>query len=117
MEALQRINKHFGITVICNLHSLELARLYCDRLVGMGAGRIVFDGVPATLSDDAARAIFDVAPDGPGSADPALLPGAPLPAPAMGRVAARRPLRPIAAPRLREPGTKENGTCSTVATY
>src|SRR3954453_17553756 len=38
MDALLRLNKHFGITVVCNLHSLDLARGYCDRLVGMGAG-------------------------------------------------------------------------------
>ena len=38
MDALLRINKHFGITVICNLHSLDLARSYCDRLIGMAAG-------------------------------------------------------------------------------
>ena len=31
---------------MCNLHSLELARGYCDRLVGMANGRVVFDGVP-----------------------------------------------------------------------
>ena len=46
MDALLRINKHYGITVLCNLHSLDLARAYCDRLVGMAAGRIVFDGAP-----------------------------------------------------------------------
>ena len=46
MDALLRINKHFGITVICNLHSLDLARGYCDRLIGMAAGRVVFDGAP-----------------------------------------------------------------------
>src|SRR6202165_4774737 len=51
MDALQRINRHFGITVICNLHSLDLARLYCDRIVGMAAGAIVFDGAPAMLTD------------------------------------------------------------------
>src|ERR1700739_2605376 len=39
MDALLRINKHFGITVLCNLHSLDLARSYCDRLIGMAAGR------------------------------------------------------------------------------
>ena len=55
MEALRRINKHFGITVICNLHSLDVARAYCDRLVGMAAGGVVFDGAAATLTDDAAR--------------------------------------------------------------
>ena len=55
MDALLRINKHFGITVICNLHSLDLARSYCDRLIGMSAGRVVFDGAPATLTDLIAR--------------------------------------------------------------
>ena len=38
MDALLHINRHFGITVICNLHSLDLARKYCDRLVGMAGG-------------------------------------------------------------------------------
>ena len=47
MDALQRINRHYGITVLCNLHSLDLARAYCDRLVGMAAGRVVFDGAAA----------------------------------------------------------------------
>ena len=36
MDSLLRINKHFGLTVLCNLHSLELARTYCDRLVRHG---------------------------------------------------------------------------------
>src|SRR5262244_3946265 len=51
MDALLRINKHFGITVICNLHSLDLARSYCDRVLGMAAGRIVFDDAPVKLTD------------------------------------------------------------------
>ena len=50
MDALLQINRHFGITVICNLHSLDLARSYCDRLVGLAAGRVVFDGAPAALT-------------------------------------------------------------------
>ncbi len=58
MDALQRLNRHFGITVICNLHSLDLARGYCDRLVGMAAGRVVFDDVPAALTDDIARQLY-----------------------------------------------------------
>src|SRR6266702_4050524 len=60
MDALLRINKHFGITVICNLHSLDLARSYCDRLIGMSAGRIVFDGAPATLTEHIARELYDL---------------------------------------------------------
>jgi phosphonate transport system ATP-binding protein len=58
MDALLRINKHFGITVLCNLHSLDLARSYCDRLVGMAAGRVVFDDVPAALTNDVARELY-----------------------------------------------------------
>jgi phosphonate transport system ATP-binding protein len=58
MDALLRLNRHFGITVICNLHSLDVARSYCDRLVGMSAGRIVFDGAPAQLTDATARELY-----------------------------------------------------------
>ncbi len=58
MDALQRINKHFGITVICNLHSLDTARVYCDRLVGMAQGRVVFDDVPQALTDTVARELY-----------------------------------------------------------
>ena len=60
MDALLRINKHFGITVICNLHSLDLARTYCDRLIGMASGRVVFDGAPAKLTDHIARELYDL---------------------------------------------------------
>ena len=60
MDALLRINKHFGITVICNLHSLDLARSYCDRLIGMATGRIVFDGAPAALTAQVARELYDL---------------------------------------------------------
>jgi phosphonate transport system ATP-binding protein len=60
MDALLRINKHFGITVLCNLHSLDLARNYCDRLIGMAAGRVVFDDVPAMLTDQIARELYDL---------------------------------------------------------
>jgi len=85
MDALLRINRHFGITVLCNLHSLDLARMYCDRLVGMAQGRIVFDGAPETLTDAAARELYgieagevmDLAPAAPaptGAAIPAAVP-------------------------------------------
>jgi phosphonate transport system ATP-binding protein len=58
MDALMRMNRHFGLTVICNLHSLDLARQYCDRLVGLAAGRVVFDDAPAALTDDTARDLY-----------------------------------------------------------
>jgi phosphonate transport system ATP-binding protein len=63
MDALLRINKHFGITVLCNLHSLDLARSYCDRLIGMAAGRVVFDDAPVALTDHIARELYDLEAD------------------------------------------------------
>jgi phosphonate transport system ATP-binding protein len=85
MDALLRINKHFGITVICNLHSLDLARSYCDRLIGMATGRIVFDGAPAALTAQVARELYDLEAN-------EVMDGAPMPlpaaVPALGEVAA-----------------------------
>jgi phosphonate transport system ATP-binding protein len=60
MDALQRINRHFGLTVLCNLHSLDLARTYCDRMIGMAHGRVVFDDLPAALTDEAARELYGI---------------------------------------------------------
>jgi phosphonate transport system ATP-binding protein len=58
MDSLRRVNRHFGITVLCNLHSLDLAKTYCGRLIGMSAGRIVFDGAPELLTDQVARDLY-----------------------------------------------------------
>ena len=44
MDALRDINRRDGITVLCNLHTLDTARAYCGRIIGMSEGRIVFDG-------------------------------------------------------------------------
>ena len=58
MDELHRINRHFGLTVLCNIHSLDLARSYSDRLIGMSAGRIVFDGAPSELTEETARELY-----------------------------------------------------------
>jgi phosphonate transport system ATP-binding protein len=58
MDALADLNQRDGITVVCNLHTLDTARAYCRRIVGMAAGRIVFDGPPDTLTEQALRAIY-----------------------------------------------------------
>ncbi|MEM7043909.1 MAG: phosphonate ABC transporter ATP-binding protein [Pseudomonadota bacterium] len=60
MDALKRINREDGITVICNLHTLDTARRYCDRIIGMAAGEIVFDGVPEQLTQPMAETIYGV---------------------------------------------------------
>jgi phosphonate transport system ATP-binding protein len=84
MDALRRLNQVFGITVLCNLHSVDLARSYCGRLVGMSAGRVVFDGAPAQLTDEVTRALYnlegevadDAAAGQPGAARAAASPAA-----------------------------------------
>jgi len=58
MDALAGINRAYGITVLVNIHSLDLARAYCERLVGLAAGRLVFDGPPEALTEDAARRLY-----------------------------------------------------------
>src|SRR5579871_2647191 len=76
MDALLRINREFGITVLCNLHSLELARSYCGHLIGMSAGKVVFNGTPEQLTEAEARRLYGLeseakvsAPAVPESAD------------------------------------------------
>jgi phosphonate transport system ATP-binding protein len=63
MDALRRVNNEFGITVVCNLHSLDLARSYCERLIGMANGRVVFDGPPESLTDAVARELYGLEAD------------------------------------------------------
>jgi phosphonate transport system ATP-binding protein len=58
MDALADINRRDGITVLTNLHTLDTARTYCRRIIGMSAGRIVFDGAPDALTEPALRQIY-----------------------------------------------------------
>ena len=58
MDDLRRIHEEDGRLVIANLHTLDTARRYCDRVIGMRDGRIVFDGTPDQLTTGAARDIY-----------------------------------------------------------
>jgi phosphonate transport system ATP-binding protein len=58
MDALKSINENDGITVITNLHTLDTARAYCQRIIGMAAGRVVFDGGPKDLNIEAVQKIY-----------------------------------------------------------
>jgi len=58
MDSLKSINEHNKITVITNLHTLDTARAYCTRIVGMRQGAVVFDGTPDELTEDVARDIY-----------------------------------------------------------
>ncbi len=58
MDALRDINLREGITVVTNLHTLDTARTYCERIIGMAQGRVVFDGKAKELTPAAARMIY-----------------------------------------------------------
>lgn len=58
LALLQTIAREDKITVLCNLHNLELAREFADRIVGMAHGRIVFDGRPQELNAAAVESIY-----------------------------------------------------------
>ena len=60
MDALKRINEDMGITVICNLHDLDIARHYCNRLVGMSEGRVVFDDVPEKFTENLVQSLYGI---------------------------------------------------------
>jgi phosphonate transport system ATP-binding protein len=63
MDSLQDINRRDGITVITNLHTLDTARAYCSRIIGMAAGRVVFDGAPEELTREAVRMVYGAEAD------------------------------------------------------
>ena len=60
MDDIKRINNQNGITVICNLHSLDIAKQYCDRLIGLSEGKIVFDGNPSSLTNELAKQLYEL---------------------------------------------------------
>jgi phosphonate transport system ATP-binding protein len=57
MKYLQQINRDLGITTIVNLHFLDLATTYADRIIGLRSGELVFDG-PGSACD--ARVFEDI---------------------------------------------------------
>jgi phosphonate transport system ATP-binding protein len=58
MDALHQVCRRRDIPVIVNLHGLDIARRYCDRVVAMSRGRVVFDDVPQRLTNEALEQIY-----------------------------------------------------------
>lgn len=51
MDDLKKINEELGITILINLHFVDLAKEYGSRIIGLRAGELVYDG-PASEADD-----------------------------------------------------------------
>lgn len=52
MEDFVKINKEFNITVVANMHHVDIAKKYANRIIGIKAGKIVFDGPSATITNN-----------------------------------------------------------------
>lgn len=57
MNTLQKISEN-DIAVVVNLHSVDLVKDYCTRVIGIAHGRIVFDGPPSQLNDTIIQDIY-----------------------------------------------------------
>lgn len=58
MKILKKVNDTYGVTVIANLHHLEYAKEYCDRIIGVNNGTVVFDGKSSELTDELVEQIY-----------------------------------------------------------
>ncbi|MBK8134833.1 MAG: phosphonate ABC transporter ATP-binding protein [Chloroflexi bacterium] len=58
MKYLEQLNKEDGITVLCSLHFLSLARAYADRVIALKGGVLQFDGLPKDIDEDRFREIY-----------------------------------------------------------
>jgi phosphonate transport system ATP-binding protein len=58
MKYLEEINKKDGITVICSLHFLSLARRYGSRVIALKAGKVAFDGRPEDIDERRFKEIY-----------------------------------------------------------
>lgn len=57
MDDFTRINK-LGITIIANMHHVDLAKRYSSRIIGIKAGEVVFDGKPEEVTDEVTMKIY-----------------------------------------------------------
>ena len=58
MELMANLAGKRNIPVIVNIHNVELAKRFCQRMIGMTGGKVVFDGTPAQLTDENLKAIY-----------------------------------------------------------
>ena len=84
METLHRLTRERGITCIVNLHQVDFALEFSDRIIGLRAGEKVFEGAPEEATSVVIRRIYegdaevmvDVPVEVPEAAPAAVAPGA-----------------------------------------
>ena len=58
LKYVEELNKQDGITVLCSLHFLSLARRYGTRIIALKAGEMVYDGLPADIDEQRFKQIY-----------------------------------------------------------
>ena len=58
MSLLKKINKDYNITVVCNLHQVDLAMKYSDRIIGLLEGQIMFDQIASNIEKKSINQIY-----------------------------------------------------------
>ena len=58
MDDFRKINKENKITILINIHDVDLALKYCDRVVGINKGRIVYDGAASDITKEILDKIY-----------------------------------------------------------
>jgi phosphonate transport system ATP-binding protein len=58
LDYLKDISQRLGISVICNLHQIDFAREYAERVIGLSQGKLIFDGPPSALTEDIIDQIY-----------------------------------------------------------
>lgn len=58
MKYFKRVNEKKNITIIINLHDVNLAKKYCSRIIALRKGQIVFDGEAGDINDELLKKIY-----------------------------------------------------------
>ena len=58
LKYLEKLNKEYGITVLCSLHFLDLVHRYASRAIALKDGLLVFDGLPQEIDDEHFKSIY-----------------------------------------------------------
>jgi len=58
MKYLEALNKEDGLTILCSLHFLSLARAYADRVIALKGGIVEFDGLPKDIDEERFKQIY-----------------------------------------------------------
>ena len=58
MKYLELLNKEDGLTILCSLHFLSLARAYADRVIALKDGKVEFDGLPQDIDNARFKQIY-----------------------------------------------------------